>query len=114
MRYIGLMLDDIINKTAVIDKIDKFFTDKTRSLKLVLYNKNVDDVAAAKFVKGNEKLLSSIGSQITRDFTVPVYFFIGQEQVSNYTMWYKGSIDKGLIHFEQLLSTQDERRKHVR
>lgn len=114
MRHVGLMLDDIIDKTVNISLLDKFFKDRTKSLKLVLYNKLVDDSAVAKFFKDNEKLLTNIGTQITRDLTVPVYFFIGDEQITNYTMWYKGSLSKGLEHFEQLLDTQNERRKHIR
>jgi len=114
MRHLGVILDDVMDKPKLLKEINAFFKDRTRELKLVLFNKNVDDSNVATFIKANEDILSAIGSQVTRDFTVPVYFYIGPNRISNYTMWYAGSIEQGLIHFELLLNTQDERNKHVR
>lgn len=114
MRELGISLDDVIDNDNVIEHIHNFFVDKTRTLKLILFNKNINDLNVSLFIKDNEKFLSAIGSQVTRDFSVPVYFYIGETQIPNYSMWYKGTIDKGLFHFEQLLNTQDERRKHIK
>tara|TARA_R100000278_G_C5437986_1_gene152643 strand:- start:214 stop:558 length:345 start_codon:yes stop_codon:yes gene_type:complete len=114
MRHVGLMLDDIIDNKKDIKLLQKFFKDRSKSLKLVLYNNKLDDDKVAEFVNEYDKVLTTIGTQITRDLTTPVYFFIGQEQISNYTMWYKGVLKTGLQHFEQLLDTQNDRRKHVR
>ena len=114
MRFLGMMLDDVIDKPSIIEEVYGFLRDNSRSLKLVFFNKNVNDLKVAQFIKQYEKKLGILGSQVTRDFTIPVYFFIGREQVSSYTMWYKGDIEKGIEHFRELLDTQDERRKHIR
>ena len=114
MRYLGMLLDDVKDSPDIIEQVYEFLYQNKRSLKLVLYNRDVSDLDVAQFTKRYQEKLEVLGSQITRDFSVPVYFYIGDNQIPGYTMWYKGEIEKGLQHFKELLDTQDERRKHVR
>ena len=115
MRLLGIVLDEIITDHNSVKTIYKFLKDNNRSVKLILYKKDIDDFKLAKFVKENEKVLADLGTKITIDLTESCYFFITSKyNIPNYTMKFNGDLKTGLTRLDELLATVNDREKHIR
>ena len=116
LRLLGLFLDDIINDEQILDDLYKILKDNKRSAKLILYVKDVDDIEMAKFVKKYEETLINIGTKISRDMSVHCYYLITVSKdhpIRGYSMWFRGSVTKGLKHFKELIESEDARKRFI-
>lgn len=115
MRLLGIVLDEIITQDNSVKTIYKFLKNNNRSVKLILYKKDIEDIKLAKFVKENEKILTDLGTKITVDLTESCYFFITSKyDIPNYTMKFNGDLKTGLTRLNELLATVNDREKHIR
>jgi len=118
LRLLGIILDEVIDNEAVIQKLITILKKYKRSAKLIMYNKNVDDIELAKFVKKYEVDLINVGTKITRNITENCYYLIVEnkkenELVTGYSLCFSGNHIMGLKHFEELIDSEDARKKFL-
>ena len=118
LRLIGIILDEVIDNEVVIQKLITILKKYKRSAKLIMYNKNIDDIKLAKFVKKYEDDLINVGTKITRNITEHCYYLIiknkkENELVTGYSLCFTGSHEIGLKHFEELIDSEDARKKFL-
>ena len=118
LRLIGIILDEVIDNDEVILELIRILKKYKRSAKLILYNKNVDDIVLAKFVKKHEDELINIGTKITRNLTEHCYYLIIEnkkeyELVTGFSLCYNGHHMLGLKHFEELVDSEDARKRFI-
>ena len=118
LRLIGIILDEVIDNEEVIIKLIKILRKYKRSAKLILYNKNIEDVTLAKFVKKYEDELLLVGTKITKNLMENCYYLIlknkkENELVTGYSLCFTGDHMIGLKHFEELIDSEDARKRFI-
>ena len=117
LRLIGIILDDIINNEEIIKELVDILSSYKRSAKLLLYNRNVDDITLAKFVKKYEDDLIGVGTKITTDLSETCYYLIVKEEhsklITGYSLCYSGDHSLGLAHFKELIQSENARKRFI-
>ena len=117
LRLIGIILDDIIDNEEVIKQLIDILSSYKRSAKLLLYNKNIDDITLAKFVKKYEDDLIGVGTKITKKLSETCYYLIIKEKdnklITGYSLCYTGDHSLGLEHFKELIQSEDARKRFI-
>lgn len=118
LRLLGVVLDEIINDEKVIIELVRILKKYKRSAKLILYNKDIDDLTLAKFVKKHEDELINVGTKITKNLMEHCYYLIIKNKKENqlltgFSLCYNGDHFTGLKHFEELVDSEDARKRFI-
>ena len=118
LRLIGIILDEVIDNEKIILQLIRILKKYKRSAKLILYNKNIDDVTLAKFVKKYENELITVGTKITKNLMELCYYLIIKNKkegqlVTGYSLCFSGDHSIGLKHFEELIDSEDARKRFI-